>query len=72
MNPELQTKILLWRAKGADGTLTPEDMREALAALREGRQAAAAATKVAKSSTAKPKAVVDALALEREMMGDSE
>ena len=41
MNPELQSKISIWRQQAADGTLSPESMREAIIALREGRVNAA-------------------------------
>lgn len=40
-SPDLQSKIALWRQKAAEGTMTPEDYREAIAALRAGRLAAA-------------------------------
>lgn len=44
-NPELLSKIAEWRAKCADGTMTTEDYREALAALRAGRLSAASSSK---------------------------
>lgn len=39
--PELQNKIAMWRQKAAAGTLSMEEMREAIIALRAGRQGAA-------------------------------
>jgi hypothetical protein len=44
MTPELQSKVLLWRQKAADGTLSIEEMKEAVLALREGRVSASAAS----------------------------
>ena len=38
---ELQAKIQLWRQKAREGTLTQEEMREAIAALRQDRIGAA-------------------------------
>ena len=55
MTPEIQSKILLYRSKAADGTLTPEDMREAIIALREGRQNAAKAAGATKAAS--PRAI---------------
>lgn len=46
-NPELLSKIAEWRAKAADGTMTAEDYREAIAALRAGRLSAATSSKKA-------------------------
>ena len=47
-SPDLQSKVALWRQKAAEGTMSPEDYREALSALRAGRLTAA-------QKTAKPK-----------------
>ena len=33
-SPEMQAKIQLWRQKAREGTLTQDEMREAIAALR--------------------------------------
>lgn len=44
MSPELLLKIQEWRAKSAEGTLTQDDMREAIAALRRSRAAVPQAT----------------------------
>lgn len=37
MTPDTQTKIAEWRAKCAQGTMTPEEYREVIATLRAGR-----------------------------------
>lgn len=51
-SPELQSRIALWRMKIAEGTITKEEMQQAVAALREGRLSAAASA----SSTRRAKA----------------
>jgi hypothetical protein len=43
--PELASKIALWRQRAQEGTMSPDDYREALSALRAGRLAAALTTK---------------------------
>lgn len=50
---ELQIKITTWRQKAAEGTLTLDEMKEAIVALRQGRVAAAAASQTAKRKVAK-------------------
>lgn len=66
MSPELQSKITLWRARAANGTLTQDEMREAIAALRADRIGAAIASD--KSKRAKAKAEIpDAGDLLKEM-----
>lgn len=52
---ELQSKIANWRLKAAEGTLSLEEMKEAIRFLRAGRVAAASASasgKKKKSSVA--------------------
>lgn len=49
-SPELQLKIQQWRAKAREGTLTPEEMREAIAALRKDRGAVPTATAGSKTT----------------------
>lgn len=54
-SPELQLQILQWRAKAREGTLTQDEMREAIRALRADRGATAqavAGSKVTKSRAA--------------------
>ncbi len=55
MTPETQAKIAQWRAKALDGTLTIEEMREAIIALRGDRLGAAHASAASK----RKKAIVD-------------
>lgn len=53
-SPEMQAKIQLWRQKAREGTLTQEEMREAIAALRQDRVGAAgvsAASREKKATT---------------------
>lgn len=52
MTPDLQSKIAFWRRAAVEGTLTPEQMREAILALRQGRLAASAASEASKRKKA--------------------
>lgn len=49
MTPELNYKIAQWRQKQADGTLTLDDMREAIREMRAGRASAAVASASSKT-----------------------
>lgn len=51
ISPELQAKIAEWRRKVADGTITDEELREAIRHIRQDRVAASATSM--KSRTAK-------------------
>lgn len=53
MSPELQSKIALWRQKAIDGTLTQEEMKEAIVALRGDRRSAAHASDKSRRTKAK-------------------
>jgi hypothetical protein len=53
MTPELNAKIAIWRQKALDGTLTIEEMKDAIQALRQGRVSAAHASETARRSRAK-------------------
>ena len=53
MTPELNAKIAIWRAKALDGTITLEEMKEAILALRAGRVSAATASEASRRSKAK-------------------
>ena len=61
-SPELQLNIQLWRQKARDGTLTLEEMREAIKALRKDRGATAQSTagsrttRTRKAASSKPDA----------------
>lgn len=59
---ELEFKIKQWRQKAVDGTLTLDEMKEAILALRAGRLSAMEAAGKSASSPAgkKKKAVVNA------------
>ena len=49
---ELQSKIAAWRLKAAEGTLTLDEMKEAIVHLRAGRLSAAVAASTAKKVSA--------------------
>lgn len=67
-SPDLQSRIAVWRQKALDGTLTVEDQREAIAAIRGERKSAAATSEQSKRTKAKA-AVPDAKALLGDLMG---
>ena len=48
MNPELMNKISQWRQKATAGTLSIEEMRDAVITLRMGRMSAANASSPAR------------------------
>lgn len=53
-DPELLNKLSTWRARAADGSLTIEEMREAVKVLRANRMSTAeAAAKSTKSGSKK-------------------
>lgn len=68
MTPEIQSKIFLFRQKAAEGTLTQEDMREAILLLRGSRRSAAAASETTRRTKAR-KAVKSADELLNELEG---
>lgn len=45
--PDLSGRVAVWRAKAADGTLTDEEMKEAVLLLRGGRASAKASSPAA-------------------------
>lgn len=53
MTPEVNSKIAIWRAKAAAGTLTLDEMREAIVVLRGSRVGAAHASATARQKKAK-------------------
>lgn len=55
MSPELNAKIAIWRAKALDNRLTPDDMREAIAAMRQDRVGAS----IASETSRRKKAIVE-------------
>jgi len=56
---ETQQKLLMWREKVRSGTLSIEEQREAIQALRQDRMRAAATSTKARTTKAKEKKVVD-------------
>ena len=52
ISPELQSKIAIWRMKAAEGTLTQDEMKEAILHLRAGRVNAATSSAAAKRKKA--------------------
>ena len=64
---ELQTKIAAWRLRAADGTLTIEEMKEAIVFLRAGRLGAAQA---AQKTAATRKKAIAAIPSADDMLAD--
>ena len=64
---ELQAKISSWRLRAAEGTLTLDEMKEAIKYLRAGRLNAAVA---ASASATKRKAAIAAIPTADEMLND--
>lgn len=65
---ELQAQIAVWRQKAIDKTMTVEDYRAAILAIRGERKSAAVASEQSKRKAAKA-AVPDAKALLGDLMG---
>lgn len=53
ITPELQALFAEWRAKTADGTITLDEMKAAVKAMRENRRGAAAASEQARRTKAR-------------------
>ena len=66
---ELQAKISAWRLRAAEGTLTLEEMKEAVVFLRAGRLGAATA---AQATAAKRKKAIAAIPAAEDMLADLE
>jgi len=64
-SPELNSKLAIWRAKTLDGTITREELTEAVRLLREERRSAIEAS--AKRRTRAKAEVKDADALLKEL-----
>lgn len=70
LSPELQAKVMIWRRKAIEGTITDEEMREAVDILRQGRLTAAQSAAASSSRTkAKAKAIVSADSILDELKG---
>jgi hypothetical protein len=69
---EMQARIQHWRSKAREGTMTQEDFREALAALREDRavSSATSAASKARKSAAKAKVAINSDDLLSELWKD--
>ena len=61
MTPDISAKVQLWRQKAREGTLTQDEMREAIEILRQGRIGAATTSAASRTrkATAKAKANVN-------------
>lgn len=57
VSTETQSKIAIWRQRAREGTLTKEEMREALQALAEDRVRAAGASSTSRTKKAAKAAV---------------
>lgn len=66
ISPELQSKLSIWRQKAADGTLSMDELKEAVAFLRSDRKAAAVSSPAKKTAKAKA-AIPDADTLMKEL-----
>lgn len=56
LSPEAQAQVQLWRQKAREGTLTQDEMRQAIATLRQDRINAAATSAVSREKKASPRA----------------
>jgi Arc/MetJ-type ribon-helix-helix transcriptional regulator len=71
MSEVIQSQIQTWRQKSRDGTITPEEMREAIAAIRKervGASQASAGAKTARATKAAKAAPIDSEALLNSLM----
>ena len=53
ITPEMQSKLAIWRQKASEGTISIDEMRQAVRELRAGRQAAIQSASAAKKSSSK-------------------
>lgn len=58
-SPELQSKLALWRQKSIDGTITLEELKEAVRIMRSDRHAALDAQMKSSSGSRAKKPPVD-------------
>lgn len=52
MSPEMVEKISIWRRRAIEGTLTPEEMREAILVLRQNRKTSSTAAARSRAKSA--------------------
>jgi hypothetical protein len=64
---EVSAQILQWRAQAADGTLTLDQMKEAIKVLRQDRVSSHIASTTSRTKKAESKAPVDTDALLKEL-----
>lgn len=62
ISPELMNQISHWRAKAVAGTLSLDEMRQAVVAMRQGRVAAAQASAATKAPKRVARSADDLLA----------
>lgn len=67
--PEIQSKVAEYRLKAREGTLTREEMKDALVILRQGREAASTTSDKAKTKKAAAKKTVNSDDLLNELDG---
>jgi uncharacterized protein YbaA (DUF1428 family) len=60
MSQVITSQIQLWRQKVADGTITTDEMREAIAAIRKERVASSEKSTASRERKSAAKAPVDA------------
>lgn len=53
MTPELNSKITIWRQKALEGTLSVDDLKSAIEALRGDRRGASVASEASRRGKAK-------------------
>jgi hypothetical protein len=53
LTPEQQDQIAIWRQKALEGTLTQDEMRQAITLLRQGRVSAGIKSDVARAKKVK-------------------
>jgi hypothetical protein len=53
ISPEISAKVVVWRQRALEGSMTIEEMRNAIIILREGRVSAAYASDTARTAKAK-------------------
>lgn len=66
-SPELQSKLSLYRQKVADGTITDDELKEAVALLRQERRTAVENAAKKRATTKKPAKSADDLLAELDM-----
>ena len=68
MSQVITSQIQIWRQKSLDGTITQEEMKEAIAAIRKERVAASAKSETSRTKRVESKKVIDSDDLLSELM----